>query len=233
MPVVEETRVHLAVTRLLTAISAQDVLRCRSGSRPQVGALEAVDAWTITRPCGRETGVVDADSTGCFATIAQAWRRRMGAERSEDRARRRLSTQWRTAGGRDTDGTVRHPATGRPHGGVVSPLLAHVSVPYGLDRWWEKVVQRHWHGEAGLIRSADESGCAFAPREDAERVDTVLGQRVRTCGRERSGDTTRLLPCRRRPAAAPTRGECLGCAGYGGKDRAGTEHLTRRTARQQ
>jgi hypothetical protein len=118
-------------------------------------------------------------------------------------------------------------------GSVVSPIRANVSVPSALDRWCETVVQRHGHGAACLLRSAVEDGCACAPREDAARCDTVLGQRVRQGGRERSGDTTRRRPCRRRPAAAPTRCELLGCACHGGKDRAGTAPRTRRTSRQQ
>ena len=53
IPAGEDTLLQLAVARLLEAIDEQDVLRCRSGYRPQVGALEAVDTRTITLPCGR------------------------------------------------------------------------------------------------------------------------------------------------------------------------------------
>jgi RNA-directed DNA polymerase len=153
----------------------------------------------------------------------------MVAERMEDRARRRLIKKWRTAGG--LDGTVRPPATGSPPGGVVSPLLANVSVHDARDLWCAKVVKRHGHGEACLLRSADEDVCACAHREDAERCSTVLGQRFRTCGLELSGDKTRRLPCRRQPAAAPTRVELLGFACQWGKDRAGKEPRKRRTSR--
>ena len=232
MPVVEEKRVQVAVTRLLTAIYEQDFLRCRYGDRPQVGALDAVDTLTIKLQCGRYNWVVEADITGCFDTIDHEWILRMLAERIDDRALRRLIKKWLKAGGLDTDGTVRHPATGSPHGGTVSPILANVYVPYALDLWVETVVKRHGHGEACLIRSADDDVCAFAHREDAERFSTVLGQRLRTCGLERSGDKTRLLPCSRHPAAAPTRCEFLGCAFHWGKDRAGKEHRKRRTSRQ-
>ena len=132
----------------------------------------------------------------------------------------------------DTDGTVRHPATGSPQEGVGSPILANVYLHYALDLWFEKVVKRHCHGEACLIRYADDYVCAFEHQEDAERFYTVLGQRLRKCGLELSGDKTRLLPFSRRPAAAPTRCEFLGFALHWGKDRAGREHLKRRTSRQ-
>ncbi len=156
----------------------------------------------------------------------------MGAERSADRARIRRRQQWRKAGGLDTDGTVRHPATGSPPGGVVSPRLANVSLPYARDLWCAQVVTRPWHGEACRIRYADDEVCACAQPEDAERFDTVRGQRLQQCGLELSGDQTRRRPFSQRPAAAPTRGEFLGCALHGGTDRAGTEPRKRRTARQ-
>lgn len=126
---VEGKLVQWAVTRRLTAISAQDFRRGRSGSRPQVGALEAVDTLTSTRPCGRYHWGVDADIPGVFDTLDQEGRLRMVAERIDDRALRRLIQTWLTAGGLDTDGPVRHPATGSPPGGTVAPILAHVSVP--------------------------------------------------------------------------------------------------------
>ncbi len=232
MPVVEEKLVQLAVTRLLTAIDEQDCLRWSSGYRPHVGALDAVDALTIKLQCGRANWVVEADITGCFDHIDHEWLLRMLAERIDDRALIRLIKKWLKAGGLDTDGTVRHPATGSPQGGVVSPILAKVSLHYARDLWFEKVVKRHGHGEACLIRSADDYVGAFEHRDDAERFSTVRGQRVRKFGLELSGEKTRMLPCSRHPAAAPTRCECLGCEFQWGKDRAGQEHLKRRPSRQ-
>ena len=63
-------------------------------------------------------------------------------------------------------------------------------------------------------------------------MNIVLGQRLRKCGLELSGDKTRLLPFSRRPAAVPTRCEFLGYEFHWGKDRAGKEHRKRRTSRQ-
>ncbi len=60
-----------------------------------------------------------------------------GGERLDDRALLRLIKQWLKAGVLDTDGTVVHPATGTPHGGVVSPILANMSLHYALDLWCE------------------------------------------------------------------------------------------------
>jgi RNA-directed DNA polymerase len=116
-------------------------------------------------------------------------------------------------------------------GGVVSPILANIYWHYALELGFEKVGKRHWHGEACLSRYADDDGCACEQREDAERFSTGLGQRWRQCGRELSGDKTRLWPFSRHPAVAPTRCEVRGFAVHWGKDRAGKEPLKRRTSR--
>ena len=126
IPAVEDTLLPLAVARLLEAIDEQAVLRCRYGSRPHVGALEAVDTRTMKLQCGRYAWVVEADITKCFDTIDHAWMVRMLGERMDDGALLRLMQKWRKAGVLDTDGTVFHPVTGTPQGGTVSPILAHV-----------------------------------------------------------------------------------------------------------
>jgi RNA-directed DNA polymerase len=120
LPAVEDTRRPLAVTRLRTAIDAPDVRRGRDGYRPPMGAWDAVDTRTLTRPCGRSHGVVEAAMQGVFDTSDHAWMIRMVAERPEDRARRRLIKTWLTAGVLDTDGPVWPPVTGTPHGGIVT-----------------------------------------------------------------------------------------------------------------
>ena len=61
IPAVEDKLLQLAVARLLEAIYEQDFLRCSSGYRPKVGALDAVDTLTIKRQCGRYAWVVEAD----------------------------------------------------------------------------------------------------------------------------------------------------------------------------
>ena len=198
-----------------------------------MGALGAGDKLTITRQCGRYHGVVEADITGCFDTIEHAWMIRMLAERIDDRARLRLIKQWRTAGVLDTDGQVRHPVTGTPQGGIVSPIVANVSRHDALDRWFEKVVKHQCRGEACRIRYADDFVCACERQEEGERFYTMLGQRLGTCGLELAADKTRVMPFRQQPPAPKTSVECLGCECRWDKDRPGKAHVPRRTARKQ
>jgi RNA-directed DNA polymerase len=231
IPAVEDKLLQLAVARLLEAIYEPDCLRCSDGYRPQVGALEAGDTLTIKLQFGRYAWVVEADIKKFFDTIDHAWMVRMLAERIDDGALLRLIRKWLKAGVLDTDGTVLHPVTGTPQGGTVSSILANVFLHYALDLWFEKVVKQHCRGEACLIRYADDFVCAFENQADAERFDTVLGQRLEKFGLELSGAKTRIIPFSRHRQAGKTSFEFLGFEFRWGKDRKGRDHLKRRTAR--
>ena len=227
----EDELLQLAVTRILTAIDEQDFLRCSDGYRPHTGALDAVDKLTIKLQFGRYNWVVEADITGFFDNIDHEWMIRMLAERIDDRALLRLIQKWLKAGVLDTDGKVLHPVTGTPQGGVVSPILANVYLHDALDRWFEKVVKPSCRGEACLIRYADDFVCAFERQPEAERFYTMLGQRLGKFGLELSAEKTRVMPFSRQPPAPKTSFEFLGFEFRWDKDRAGKDHVTRRTAR--
>jgi RNA-directed DNA polymerase len=197
-----------------------------------MGALDALDTLTSKRQCGRYTWVVAADRTGVFDHLDQEWMIRMLAERIDDQALLRLIKKWLKAGVLDTDGKVLHPVTGTPPGGVVSPLLANVYLHDAWDRWFAKVVQPSCRGEAWLIRSADDCVCAFERQPEAERFSTMLGQRLGKFGLELSAEKTRGMPFSRQPPVPKTSVELLGFEFRWDKDRAGKDHVTRRTARQ-
>lgn len=121
IPVVEDKLLQLAVARILQAIYEQDFLRCSYGYRPNKSALDAVDKLTVKLQFGRYNFVVEADIQSFFDNIDHDWLIRMLKERIEDGALLRLIRKWLKAGVLDTDGSVLHPATGTPQGGVVSP----------------------------------------------------------------------------------------------------------------
>ena len=156
---------------------------------------------------------------------------RMLEERLEDGAFLRLIQKWLKAGVLDTDGQVVHPATGTPQGGIVSPVLANVYLHYALDLWFHKVIKPRCHGEACLIRYADDFVAAFQYQDDADRFYQELSQRLAKFGLELSAEKTRIIPFSGRQDLGKTSFDFLGFEFRWGTDRRGQPRVQRRTAR--
>lgn len=231
IPAVEDKLLQLAVTRILQAIYEQDFLRCSYGYRPNVGALDAVDKLTIKLQFGQYSYVVEADIKAFFDNLNHDLLMQMLEQRIEDGAFLRLIRKWLKAGVLDTDGQVLHPETGTPQGGIVSPILANVYLHHALDVWFHQEVKSRCHGEACLIRFADDFVAAFQHRQDAEWFYQALGQRLRQFGLELSAEKTRVIPFGRRPPLGKTSFDFLGFEFRWGHDRQGVPRVQRRTAR--
>src|SRR5712691_10978880 len=121
MPALEDTLGQLAGAKLLTALSAQDFLDGRDGSRAGRGALEAVRDRTCDRQYGRDGSLGEAAIQGVFDPMDPTWLLDMLRLRLDDRALLHLLRTWLKARIVDTDGQVVHPETGTPQGGTVSP----------------------------------------------------------------------------------------------------------------
>ncbi len=152
-------------------------------------------------------------------------------ERIEDGAFLRLIKKWLQAGVLDTDGQVLHPTTGTPQGGIVSPVLANVYLHYALDLWFQKVIKPRCHGEACLLRFADDFVAAFQYQDDAERFYLELSQRLAKFGLELSAEKTRILPFSQHHPLGQSRFDFLGFEFRWDKDRAGKPRVLRRTSR--
>jgi group II intron reverse transcriptase/maturase len=219
------------VKRILEAIYEQDFLRCSYGYRPNVGPLDAADKLTVKLQFGKYNYVVEADNKGFFDNIDHEKLLEMLAERIDDKATLWLIEKWLKAGVLETDGSVVHPITGTPQGGIISPLLANVYLHQVLDKWIQEEVLPRMNGEACLIRFADDFVCAFEKEEDAQRFYAVLGKRLGKYGLELSAEKTRIVPFSANNRSGEVSFDFLGFEYRWGKDRKGRPHVKRRTAR--
>ncbi len=121
IPVVEDRLLQGAVRLLLEAIYEQDFHAVSYGYRPKIGAQQAVKDLTFELQFGRYGYVVEADIKGFFDNIDHDWLLRMLEERVDDKPFLGLIDTWLKAGILERDGTVLHPQTGTPQGGVVTP----------------------------------------------------------------------------------------------------------------
>jgi RNA-directed DNA polymerase len=103
--------------------------------------------------------------------------------------------KWLKAGVLE-EGRLSFPGIGTPQGGVISPMLANVFLHHVLDEWFAEQVQPCLRSGSALIRYCDDFVMLFACKDDAERVQAVLGKRLAKFGLELHPDKTRLIDFR-------------------------------------
>jgi RNA-directed DNA polymerase len=231
IPALEDKLVQLACAKLLGAIYEEDFLDCSHGYRPGQNAKATVIDLTFELQYGKYDYLVEADIRGFFEHMGHDWLLEMLSQRIDDSAFLRLIRKWLKAGILDTDGTVLHPDTGTPQGGIVSPVLANLYLHYALDLWFERVVKPRCRGEAHLCRYADDFVCAFRFRDDAQRFYAALPQRLAKFGLEVAPEKTQVLRFSRFHPSIERRATFLGFELFWFPDREGTPRVKRRTAR--
>jgi group II intron reverse transcriptase/maturase len=161
IPALEDKIVQKAVAMILEAIYEQDYLPCSYGYRPNRGAKDAVSDLVFQFQFGVFGYVVEADIKGFFDNIDHEKLLAILEERINDRAFLRLINKWLKAGILEPEGYVKHPVTGTPQGGIVSPILSNVYLHTVLDEWFQDVVKPRMKGRAIMCRYADDWVCAF------------------------------------------------------------------------
>lgn len=234
IPTFEDKVLQRAVAMVLEAIYEEDFLSCSYGFRPGRSAHDALrDLWGELMGMGGGW-VLEVDIRSFFDELDHGHLRTFLDRRVRDGVIRRTIGKWLQAGVLE-EGSLRHPATGTPHGGVISPVLANIYLHEVVDRWFEEEVKPRLDGRAVLIRYADDLVIAFAEQRDARRVEEVLAKRVARFGLQLHPDKTRLIRFQRpggkgNPPPSPGAFTFLGFTHYWGKSRKGTWVVKRKTA---
>lgn len=197
IPTVADRLMQAAVARILSAIYEPDFLESSYGFRPERSAhdaLDAIESLVFKHPIH---WVFEADIRGFFDHLDHQWLERMLSLRIGDPWILRLVGKWLRAP-IDDQGTRTRPAEGTPQGGPASPILANVYLHYVLDLWFARVVQPRCHGEAHLVRFADDFVVLFEDARDAQWFARALPQRLAKFSLEVAEEKTRLLPFGRR-----------------------------------
>ncbi len=230
IPALIDKLIQAVVARILMAIHEQDFTSNSYGYRPNIGALDAVEAISKELQFGKYNYIVEADIKGFFDNMEHDWIIRMLEERIDDRAFLRLIKKWLKAGILETDGKITHPITGSPQGGIVSPVIANIYLHYSLDLWFEKVVKPSCSGAAYCCRYADDFVCAFQSKTEAERFYRELQERLRKFGLEVSEEKTNIIRFGRYQKGENTAFDFLGFEFRWGISRNGKMIIKKRTA---
>jgi len=231
IPALEDKLVQLACAKLLNAIYEQDFLPVSYSYRPHRSAKEAIQDLGFNLQFGKFGYIVEADIQGYFDNLNHDWLLEMLELRIDDKAFLGLIRQWLKAGILEIDGQIRHPITGTPQGGVISPILANVYLHHVLDLWFERVVKPRCDGQAILIRYADDYVCAFQYRRDAHRFYRYMPQRLQKFGLQVAPEKTSILRFSRFHPGLHRRFVFLGFELYWSRDRRGELRVMKRTAR--
>jgi RNA-directed DNA polymerase len=166
-----------------------------------------------------------------FDHIDHDWLLRMLKERVDDKPLLGLIETWLKAGILERDGTILHPHSGTPQGGVISPILANLYLHYVLDLWFEKRVKPNSEGQAHIIRFADDFVCAFQYRGEAERFYEALPKRLQEFGLQVAQEKTKIHRFSRFHPTRKRRFTFLGFEFYWEADTKGVARVWRRTSR--
>lgn len=184
--------------------------------------------------------MLDVDIRSFFDELDRRQLQQILSQRVTDGVVRRLVGKWLNAGVME-DGRIQRSSSGTPQGGVVSPLLANISLHEALDLWFAREVLPRMRGRAFMVRYADDAVLCFELEDDARRVFDVLGKRLERFGLTLHPEKTRLVRFTRPTgkggsgphdkSSGPGTFDLLGFTHYWGRSRKGRWVVKRRTSR--
>lgn len=177
IPSFEDRIVQDRLSQILQAIWEPEFRDCSYGFRPGRSAHDALKQIAKVITHGKVSWVVEADIKGFFNAVSHDHMLRFVEHRIADPQFLRILRRFLKAGIME-DGAFMQTEAGTPQGGLVSPVLSNIYLHYVLDLWFEKKFRKTCHGEAYLVRYADDFLACFGSQGDAERFHAELSVRL-------------------------------------------------------
>jgi group II intron reverse transcriptase/maturase len=168
----EDKIVQQAVATVLNQIYEEDFLGFSYGFRPGRGAHDALDALTVGIVTKKVNWILDADIRGFFDNISHEKLVELLELRVADQRVLRLIQKWLKAGVSE-EGQWSETKVGTPQGSVISPLLANIYLHYALDQWVVEWRKKFAHGDAIIVRYADDCAPRAQRAEEGPMCVTV------------------------------------------------------------
>lgn len=236
IPTFEDKILQRAVAMVLEAVYEQEFFDSSYGFRPGRSAHQALEALQNGLMSMGGGWVLEVDIEAYFDSIDKSKLQEIIRQRVCDGVLLRLLGKWLNAGVLE-DGSIYHPETGTPQGGVVSPILSNIYLHEILDKWFETQVKPRMKGRVMLIRFADDLVVVCQREDDVRRIEAVLPKRFGKYGLRLHPTKTRLVnfqrPRGKKPSKATNAGpesfDLLGFTHYWGLSRNGYWVVKRKT----
>jgi RNA-directed DNA polymerase len=195
---IEDKIVQDSIREVLEAVYEQEFQDCSFGFRPGRRAHDALRVIDRAAIRGQANWILEADIVSFFDSVDRRQLMEMIDQRVPDGSLQQLIGKCLNVGVLDGV-SLSSPGEGTTQGSILSPLLGNIYLHYVLDVWFEHEVRPRLHGEAVLVRYADDFVIGFERQDDAERMMAVLPKRMARFGLTLHPDKTRLLEFRRPP----------------------------------
>jgi len=192
IPTLEDKLAQRAAADVMGAVYETCFRGFSYGFRPGRSPHRALDALTVAIERRKVSWILDADIRGFFDTIDHEWLLKFVKHRIADERALRHVKKWLNAGVLE-DGVKTWAETGTPQGGSISPLLANVYLHYVFDLWVEAWRRKRARGDVIVVRYADDFVVGFQHRDDAERFQRELQERLLKFKLSLHPDKTRLI----------------------------------------
>ena len=159
------------------------------GYRPGKSALDAVGV--ARKRCWKTDWVIDLDIKGFFDSLDHELVERAVALHTDVPWVRLYIGRWLRAPMQRTDGSLIERTRGTPQGGVISPLVANLFLPYTLDAW----IQRKYPA-VRFERYADDAIVRCRTEAQAKLVKEAIRVRFEQCGLVLHPTKTKIVYCK-------------------------------------
>jgi RNA-directed DNA polymerase len=192
IPATEDKIVQMGIARILNVIYENDFMDFSYGFRPRRNCHDAIKKLNDTIKFKQVNYIIDADIKGFFNNVNHEWMMKFLQERITDINLLRIIKRFLIAGIMEKE-EYKETDKGTPQGGIISPILANIYLHYVLDIWIEKVVKKYCRGYVEIVRYADDFVIGVQYKDESERIQTAMKQRLNKFGLELAEDKTRII----------------------------------------
>ena len=144
--------------------------------------------------------VLDVDIKQCFNTINHGKLIEILSSKIKDKRFLNLIIKLIKMESLDNLGQIIKSSMGTPQGSILSPLLCNIFLDEVVDKWIRKLNVKAFAGQIQMVRYADDMVFVTSGLTSAEKLKTLLSDRLREYGLELHPDKTKVIKCGQKEA---------------------------------